>query len=107
MISIAIKLVSFVKECSLEETLGQTDVSSSYKFDVDLVPGVQTLHQQTDAVPITARSFCVAYLYFILVYNEVNRAIHKAAGLPAGPFLLPTPIDSLWDIFQWNSEIVE
>ena len=40
----AIKLVGFVQERSLKETLVQADVSRSYKFDVDLVPGVQTLH---------------------------------------------------------------
>ena len=53
-------LVGFVKERSLEETLSQTNVSSSYKFDVDLVPGVQTLHQQTDAILGATSSFRVA-----------------------------------------------
>ena len=55
-----IKLVGFVEERSLEETLGQTDVSRSYKFDVDLVPDVQTLHQQTDAILGATSSFRVA-----------------------------------------------
>ena len=53
-------LVSYVEERSLKETLSQADVSRSYKFDVDLVPDVQTPHEQTDAILGAASSFCVA-----------------------------------------------
>ena len=49
-----------------------------------------------------------------LMQGMFNSAIHKAAVQPAAIqnvlwrlFLLSAPIHSLWDIFQWNSEMVE
>ena len=73
-------LVCLKQECRLEETFGETNVSRSHKLDVDLVPGVQTLHQQTDAILITAGSFRIAHPSFSLTCNVFylhsrNRAV--------------------------------